>query len=154
MVPDTRVSQITHGSSVCYESRVFLSLLMCVVNKGYLHAHEKNQDLSDEHKKTLRRRELRDRKLETVVNKGLVLDGQDVYSMTKTEQEKLMKVESQDRVLLAAFHKDLGGATTVGVLGAPESWVFRPLAFNAAARPSGDRALHASTVDAPRRPLL
>ena len=110
--------------------------------------------MSDEPKKVLHSQELRDRKLETVVNKGLVLDGQDVYSMTKTEQEKLMKVESQYHVLVAAFHKDLGGATTLGVLGAPASWFFRQLAFNAAARPSGDRALRASTVDAPRRPLL
>jgi len=64
---------------------------MCVVNKGYLRTDEKLEDLSDEREKELHGLEMRDRFLTAVVNKGMVPEGQDTHSMSKVEQDKLIR---------------------------------------------------------------
>jgi len=74
-----------------------LALLTCAIAKGYLRADEKLEDLTEERKKELRGMEMRDRRLTAVINKGMVPPGQDIHSMTKVEQDMLLKLESEDR---------------------------------------------------------
>jgi len=74
-----------------------LAFLTCAISKGYLRVDEKLEDLTEERKKELRGVEMRDRRLTAVINKGMVPPGQDIHSMTKAEQDTLLKLESEDR---------------------------------------------------------
>ena len=114
-----------------------LAFLTCAVAKGYLRADEILEDLTEERKpeKELRNMEMRDRRLTVVINKDMVFPGQDIHSMTKAEQDKLLKLMGQDAQLVVPHNKDFGSAVTVNgwnaLLGAERSATMKPVGQDA-----------------------